>query len=143
MKVGTFCSPVASGPSCAISKNGFLLFRPAEDGTGLVGKPAAVGVFEVEAFLARNGFVSEFDDSDFGSVSVAGMGFGSSKGDSRAASESVMRVDMTREKVRVQFEGGYGRICTVFQKGGRESGRRGGRDVTFVAYSGHGRCLGR
>jgi hypothetical protein len=57
-----------------------------------VGKVAVVGVFAAEAFLARNGFVSELEDSDFGRVR-AGMGFGSSKGEKRASSESVIRVD--------------------------------------------------
>ena len=87
----TFSSAaVASGPSTAKSRKGFLLFGPGE-----VGNEASIGVEsplppEVETALTRNGFVSEFDSSDCG---IAGDGVGSSKGDTlatAAGSESVI-----------------------------------------------------
>ena len=56
-------------------------------GLGEAGKEASIGVVlplppEVETALTRNGFVSEFDGSDF--TIVGEEGFGSSKGDTTA-----------------------------------------------------------
>lgn len=44
---------------------------------------------EVETVRVRNGFVCELDDSDLGSVSRAGAGLGSSKGDTTAVTMGV------------------------------------------------------
>jgi hypothetical protein len=80
---------VASGDSTAKSRKGFLLFGLGDGGGAEeMGNAASIGVPETETFLARNGFVFEFDDSTFGSVNAGGMGFGSSKGDTTAISDT-------------------------------------------------------